>query len=99
MKGSLWREPHGSCQHGILQAGGGSVKLWGWFSWHSMGPLVCLQTSLTGCTKILLIFQNINQNFNLRRYVTFWLYSQHRNEPKRVMIFGNASNLLMTLPI
>jgi len=29
-----------SCLVTILQAGGGGVRVWGMFSWHTLGPLV-----------------------------------------------------------
>ncbi|GBL93568.1 hypothetical protein AVEN_63702-1 [Araneus ventricosus] len=37
----VWRQPHESmdptCQQGTVQAGGGSVMVWGVYSWHDMG--------------------------------------------------------------
>lgn len=48
----VWRLPHYSvdptCQQGTVQAGGGSVMVWGVCSWHDMGPLIRLNTTLTG---------------------------------------------------
>ena len=36
-----------SCQQGTVQAGGGSVMVWGVFIWNGLGPLVQLNRSLT----------------------------------------------------
>ena len=48
----VWRQPHESmdptCQQGTVQAGGGSVMVWGVCSWRDMGPLIRLDTTLTG---------------------------------------------------
>ncbi|GFW77837.1 early endosome antigen 1 [Trichonephila clavipes] len=35
-------------QQGTVQAGGGSVMVWDTCSWHHMGPLILLDTTLTG---------------------------------------------------
>ena len=47
----VWRRPHEamdpSCQQGTVQAGGGSVMVWGVFTWNGLGPLVQLNRSLT----------------------------------------------------
>ncbi|GFU51394.1 transposable element Tcb2 transposase [Trichonephila clavipes] len=40
-------------QQGTAQAGGGSVMLWGVSSWHDMGPLICLETTLTGDSRTM----------------------------------------------
>ncbi|GFW69014.1 transposable element Tcb2 transposase [Trichonephila clavipes] len=48
----IWSQPHESmdstCQQGIVQAFGGSVMVWGMYSWRDMGPLIRLDTTLTG---------------------------------------------------
>ncbi|GFU06255.1 transposable element Tcb2 transposase [Trichonephila clavipes] len=48
----VWRQPHESrdptCQQGTVQAGEGSVMVWGVCSWPDMGPLVRLGTTLSG---------------------------------------------------
>ncbi|GFW81906.1 transposable element Tcb2 transposase [Trichonephila clavipes] len=36
-----------TCQQGTVQAGGGSVMVWGVCSWWDMGPMICLDTTLT----------------------------------------------------
>lgn len=40
----IWRKQHESmdpsCLVSTVQAGGGGVKVWGLFSWHTLGPLV-----------------------------------------------------------
>ncbi|GFV46033.1 HTH_Tnp_Tc3_2 domain-containing protein [Trichonephila clavipes] len=42
----VWRQPHESmdltCQQGTVQAGGGSVMIWGMCSWRDMGALIRL---------------------------------------------------------
>ncbi|GFT21117.1 uncharacterized protein TNCV_2582001 [Trichonephila clavipes] len=37
-----------TCQQGTVQAGGGSGMVWGMCSWRDMGPLIGLDTTLTG---------------------------------------------------
>ncbi|GBN80718.1 Transposable element Tcb2 transposase [Araneus ventricosus] len=48
----VWRQPHESmdptCQQWTVQAGGGSVMVWGVCSWRDMGPLIRLYATLTG---------------------------------------------------
>ncbi|GFU64376.1 uncharacterized protein TNCV_3947431 [Trichonephila clavipes] len=46
------RQPHDSmdptCQQGTVQAGGGSGMVWVVCSWRDLGPLIHLDTTLTG---------------------------------------------------
>ena len=48
----VWRKPHESmdpsCLQGTVQAGGGSVMVWGVCSWHDMRPLIRLDSTKTG---------------------------------------------------
>ncbi|GFT18132.1 transposable element Tc1 transposase [Trichonephila clavipes] len=48
----VWRQPHEfmdpTCQQGTVQAGGGSAKVWGVWSWPDMGPPIRLNTTMTG---------------------------------------------------
>ncbi|GFW75217.1 transposable element Tcb2 transposase [Trichonephila clavipes] len=48
----VWKKSHKpmdpTCQQGTVQAGGGSVIVWGVGSWSDMGPLIRLDTILTG---------------------------------------------------
>ncbi|GFX95242.1 transposable element Tcb2 transposase [Trichonephila clavipes] len=37
-----------TCQQRTVQAGGGSMMVWSVFSWRDMGPLIRLDTTLTG---------------------------------------------------
>ncbi|GFY00879.1 transposable element Tcb2 transposase [Trichonephila clavipes] len=47
----IWRQPHESMdttrQQGTVRAGGVSVMVWGDCNWRNMGPLICLNTTLT----------------------------------------------------
>ncbi|GFX79039.1 transposable element Tcb2 transposase [Trichonephila clavipes] len=47
----VWRQPHESmdstCQQGTVQAGGGSLMVWGLCSWRDIGCLICLDMTLT----------------------------------------------------
>ncbi|GFV53113.1 transposable element Tcb2 transposase [Trichonephila clavipes] len=62
----VWRPPHESmdltCQQGTIQAGGGSVMVWGVCSWHDMGPLICLDTTLT-CDSYVRILSDLLHPF------------------------------------
>ncbi|GFV23661.1 uncharacterized protein TNCV_5108471 [Trichonephila clavipes] len=42
-----------TCQQGTVLAGEGSVMVWGVCSWRDMGPLICLDTTLTGDSKTM----------------------------------------------
>ena len=48
----VWRQPHEymdpTCQQGTVQAGGGSVMVCGVCSLRDIGPLIRLDTTLTG---------------------------------------------------
>ncbi|GBO27968.1 hypothetical protein AVEN_201141-1 [Araneus ventricosus] len=48
----IWRQPHESmasaCQQGTVQSGRASVMVWSVCVWLDMGPLIRLETSLTG---------------------------------------------------
>ncbi|GFU94189.1 transposable element Tcb2 transposase [Trichonephila clavipes] len=48
----VWRQPHESmdrkCEQGTVQACGGSVMVWSICIWRDMGPLIRLDTTLTG---------------------------------------------------
>lgn len=52
----VWRKPHESmdpaCQQGTVQAGEGSVMVWGVCSWADMGPLIRLDVPVTGATYV-----------------------------------------------
>ncbi|GBO46250.1 hypothetical protein AVEN_158495-1 [Araneus ventricosus] len=39
---------HPVCQQGNVQSGGASVMVWNVCSWRDMGPLIRLETTLTG---------------------------------------------------
>ncbi|GFX86723.1 HTH_Tnp_Tc3_1 domain-containing protein [Trichonephila clavipes] len=43
-----YRESDPTCQQETVQVGGGSVMVWGVCSWRNMGPLIRLDTTLTG---------------------------------------------------
>ncbi|GFY01757.1 uncharacterized protein TNCV_1467491 [Trichonephila clavipes] len=51
------RQPHESmdptCQQGTVQSGRGSMMVWSVCSWHDMGPLIHLDTTLTGGRRYL----------------------------------------------
>ncbi|GFX27473.1 hypothetical protein TNCV_4995291 [Trichonephila clavipes] len=44
-----------ACQVGTVQGHEGSIMVWGVFSWHSLGSLVLLQTSLNAIPYIELL--------------------------------------------
>nr|KAF6336825.1 hypothetical protein mMyoMyo1_012044 [Myotis myotis] len=50
----IWRKQHESmhptCMSTTLQAGGGSVMVWGMFSWHDLGPLIHVEQCLNSTT-------------------------------------------------
>lgn len=60
----VWRRPHEamdpSCQQGTVQAGGGSIMVWGVFTWTGLGPLVKLNGSLTGNAYVELLGDHLH---------------------------------------
>lgn len=60
----VWRQPHESmdpsCQQGTVQAGGGSVMVWGVCSWRDMGPLIRLDTTLTGVGYVSILSDHLH---------------------------------------
>jgi transposase len=60
----VWRKPHEAmdpaCQQGIVQAGGASVMVWGVCSWHALGPLVRLETTLTGARYVSILSDHLH---------------------------------------
>ncbi|GFV43906.1 transposable element Tcb2 transposase [Trichonephila clavipes] len=58
------RQPHESmdptCQQGTFQASGGSVMVWGVCSWRDMGPLMCLDTTLTGDRNVSILSDHLH---------------------------------------
>nr|KAF6324887.1 hypothetical protein mMyoMyo1_008338 [Myotis myotis] len=55
----IWRKQHESmqptCMSTTLQADGGSVMVWGMFSWHDLGPLLCVEQHLNSTTYLSII--------------------------------------------
>nr|KAF6387327.1 hypothetical protein mMyoMyo1_007836 [Myotis myotis] len=55
----IWRKQHESmhptCMSTALQAGGGSVMVWGMFSWHDLGPLIRVEQHLKSTTYLSIV--------------------------------------------
>jgi hypothetical protein len=60
----VWRQLHESidiaCQQGTFQAGGGSLMVWGMCSYSYMGPLIHLDTTLTGNTYVRILADHLH---------------------------------------
>ncbi|GFW39104.1 transposable element Tcb2 transposase [Trichonephila clavipes] len=60
----VWRQSHESmdptCQQGTVQAGGGSVMVWGVCNWRDMGLLIRLDTTLTGDRYVSILFDHLH---------------------------------------
>ncbi|GFW92026.1 transposable element Tcb2 transposase [Trichonephila clavipes] len=76
----VWRQTHESmdptCEQGKVQAGGGSVMVWGVCSWYDMGSLIHLDTTLTDGLRE---FQQGNATPQTSRIATEWL-QEHSSE-------------------
>ncbi|GFX04366.1 DUF1758 domain-containing protein [Trichonephila clavipes] len=84
----VWRQSHESmdptCQQETVQAGGGFVMVWGVCSWRDMGPLIRLDTTLTG-TSVTRAIGGGSRNFELQssdlsRHLTL----QHLADNKKI---------------
>ena len=60
----VWRKPHEAmdpaCQQRIVQAGGASVMVWGVCSWHALGPLIRLETTVTGARYVSILSDHLH---------------------------------------
>ncbi|GFX28986.1 transposable element Tcb2 transposase [Trichonephila clavipes] len=58
------RKPHEfmdpTCQQGTVQAGGGSMIVRGVYSWRDMGPLIRLDTTLTGVRYVSILSNHLH---------------------------------------
>nr|KAF6387344.1 hypothetical protein mMyoMyo1_007853 [Myotis myotis] len=61
---NFWRKQHESmhrtCMSTTLQAGGGSVMVWGMFSWHDLGPLIHVEQCLNSTTYLSIIADQVH---------------------------------------
>lgn len=60
----IWRQAHEAmdpaCQAGTVQGHGGSIMVWGVFSWHSLGSLVRVPTSLNAIRYVELLGDHLH---------------------------------------
>nr|KAF6300630.1 hypothetical protein mMyoMyo1_009100 [Myotis myotis] len=60
----IWRKQHESmhptCMSTTLQAGGGSFMVWGMFSWHDLGPLICVEQHLNSTIYLSIIADQVH---------------------------------------
>nr|KAF6330375.1 hypothetical protein mMyoMyo1_012365 [Myotis myotis] len=60
----IWQKQHESmhptCMSTSLQAGGGSVMVWGMFSWHDLGPLIRVEQRLNSTTYLSIIADQVH---------------------------------------
>nr|KAF6349142.1 hypothetical protein mMyoMyo1_011698 [Myotis myotis] len=51
---------HPTCMSTTLQAGWGSVMVWGMFSWHDLGPLIHVEQHLNSTTYLSIIADQVH---------------------------------------
>nr|KAF6369233.1 hypothetical protein mMyoMyo1_010611 [Myotis myotis] len=51
---------HPTCMSTTLQAGGGSVMVWGMFSWHDLGLLIHVEQRLTSTTYLSIVADQVH---------------------------------------
>jgi len=60
----IWRQAHEAmdptCQVGTVQGHGGSILVWGVFSWHCLGSLVCVPTSVNAIRYVELLSDHLH---------------------------------------
>nr|KAF6360017.1 hypothetical protein mMyoMyo1_010975 [Myotis myotis] len=60
----IWRKQHESmyptCMSTTLQAGWGSVMVWGMFSWHDLGPLFHVEQRLNSTTYLSIVADQVH---------------------------------------
>uniref|UniRef100_A0AAR2LVM9 Uncharacterized protein n=1 Tax=Pygocentrus nattereri TaxID=42514 RepID=A0AAR2LVM9_PYGNA len=49
-----------SCVVSMVQAGGGGVKVWGIFSWQSLGPLLPIEHSLNAIPYLSIVADHVH---------------------------------------
>ncbi|GBN00615.1 hypothetical protein AVEN_86379-1 [Araneus ventricosus] len=98
----IWRQHHESidpvCQHGTIQSGGASVMVWDVRSWRDMGPLIRLETTLTG-DRYLSISPIIYTHLCPLCIPTDWDNSSRtmRHPTRRELLPSGSRNTLLTL--
>ncbi|GFW11383.1 uncharacterized protein TNCV_3809031 [Trichonephila clavipes] len=77
----VWRQPHESmdltCQQGTVQAGGGSVMVWGMRTGCDMGPPIRLELTLIGDLYLSIPFMPIVHSDGVRNFSRTMLHSTH----------------------
>jgi hypothetical protein len=86
-----------TCQQDTVQAGGGSILVWGVFTWLQLGPLVHLNASLTGDRYVTLLDDHLQLFMNVmtpttmgnapcnRAGVVQYLFEEHSGEFRRMV--------------
>ncbi|GBL78234.1 Transposable element Tcb2 transposase [Araneus ventricosus] len=83
----VWRKPHESmdltCQQGTVQSGGASVMVWGLCSWGEMGPLIHLETALTGGMYVTILYDHLHPFISIVHSDGFAQFQQDNATPHR----------------
>uniref|UniRef100_G1Q3L6 Tc1-like transposase DDE domain-containing protein n=1 Tax=Myotis lucifugus TaxID=59463 RepID=G1Q3L6_MYOLU len=62
----IWQKQHESmhptCMSTTFQAVGGSVMVWGMFSWHDLGPLILVEQRLNSTTYLSMVVDQVHPN-------------------------------------
>ncbi|GFY32466.1 uncharacterized protein TNCV_3559741 [Trichonephila clavipes] len=70
-----------TCQQRIVQAGGGYVMVWGVCSWSDMGPLIRLDTKLTGDRYVSVLSDHLHPFMSIVHYDEFQEFQQAMRYP------------------
>ncbi|GFV37927.1 transposable element Tcb2 transposase [Trichonephila clavipes] len=81
----VWKQPHETmdptCQKGTVQADGGSVVVWGVCSWCYMGPLIRLDTTLTGDRYVSNLSDQLHPFMSIMHYDALEKFHQDNAPP------------------
>ncbi|GFU26525.1 transposable element Tcb2 transposase [Trichonephila clavipes] len=85
-----------TCQLGNVQAGGGSVMVWDVCSWRYMGPLISLDTTLTGDSRVMrkATLPELLQSGSRSTFLNFETSAGHQNFHTHMNISQNIWDAL-----
>ncbi|GBN46095.1 hypothetical protein AVEN_47237-1 [Araneus ventricosus] len=70
-----------TCQQGTVQSGGASVMVWGLCSWGEMGPLIRLETALTGDRYVTNLYDHLHTFMSIVHSDGFGKFQQDNATP------------------
>ncbi|GBO16482.1 hypothetical protein AVEN_260726-1 [Araneus ventricosus] len=96
MTGNMLPDP--VCQQGTVQSGGASVVVWDVCSWRDMGPLISLETTLTGERYFSILSDHLHSFMSIVHSDGLGQFQQDNATPHASLLLSSGSrNTLLTL--